>query len=84
MLPNCANTSNLSALHDFPCYTACMWTPMLLICIFGTNDCATPVAPTFATEAACRAALDFALAEMPLPENVVIVDAVCYNWSTSL
>ena len=57
-----------------------MWTPLLLICYAETLDCAVPVTPAYVTQTECEAALGYVLSVIALPEGMIVVDSVCYNW----
>ena len=57
-----------------------MWTPLILICMIGSPDCAIPAAPTYLSREECRIALDDALARMTLPTNLYVAAATCHAW----
>jgi hypothetical protein len=59
-----------------------MWTPLLLICYIDRPDCAIPAAPSYASEVACMAALEFAVDAYVLPEGMAIMGYACYNWGS--
>lgn len=62
-----------------------LWTPLILFCyVEGPIDCAIPVAPAYLSESDCLDALHSAIETFALPEGMVIVGSMCYNWGAGL
>ena len=59
-----------------------MWTPLLLLCYLDRADCAIFSAPAYYSEQSCLSALDFAMSEYVVPEDMFIAGYHCYNWGT--